>query len=159
MNPIVKQNISGGYSLYSQNEELIAVFPAKQFQWISQFDKGLARVKTPQGLWGIIDSLGNEVLAPVYKEIWNFYGKGRNTTRIEAVDEYGNTRILDFNLSTHQLSEFIPRRVRREFNIDDDYGTRYGEFTGSYAQDVMGYSDDVINDAFEGDPDAYWNID
>ena len=35
----------------------------------------------------------------------------------------------------------------------------YEEFAGSYAQDVMGYSDDVINDAFEGDPDAYWNID
>ena len=42
---------------------------------------------------------------------------------------------------------------------NDDYGTHYGEFAGSYAQDVMGYSDDVINDAFEGDPDAYWNID
>lgn len=36
---------------------------------------------------------------------------------------------------------------------------RYGEFAGSYAQDVMGYCDEVINDAFEGDPDAYWNID
>ncbi len=41
----------------------------------------------------------------------------------------------------------------------DDYGTHYGEFAGTYAQDVMGYSDDVINDAFDGDPDAYWNID
>lgn len=28
-----------------------------------------------------------------------------------------------------------------------------------YAQDVADYSDDVINDAFDGDPDAYWNID
>lgn len=41
----------------------------------------------------------------------------------------------------------------------DNYGTHYGEFSGSYAQDVLGYSDDIINDAFEGDPDAYWNID
>ena len=40
-----------------------------------------------------------------------------------------------------------------------DYGTHFGEYAGSYAQDVMGYSDDVINDAFDGDPDAYWNID
>lgn len=45
------------------------------------------------------------------------------------------------------------------YQYDDDYGTHYGEFSGSYAQDEMGYSDDVINDAFEGDPDAYWNID
>ena len=43
-------------------------------------------------------------------------------------------------------------------SIDDDYGTHYGEFEGSYAQDVLGYSDDVINDAFDGDPDMYWNI-
>lgn len=41
----------------------------------------------------------------------------------------------------------------------DSYGRHFGEFSGSYAQDVMGYSDDIINDAFEGDPDAYWNID
>ena len=35
----------------------------------------------------------------------------------------------------------------------------YGEYAGTYAQHVMGYSDDVIDDAFDGDPDAYWNID
>ena len=40
----------------------------------------------------------------------------------------------------------------------DDYGTHYGEYEGSWAQDVEGFSDDVINDAFDGDPDAYWNI-
>lgn len=44
-------------------------------------------------------------------------------------------------------------------SLCEDYGTHYGEFAGSYAQDVMHISDDVINDAFEGDPDAYWNID
>ena len=42
---------------------------------------------------------------------------------------------------------------------NDDYGTNYGEYAGSYAQDAEGYSDDVIDDAFDGDPDAYWNID
>ena len=51
-----------------------------------------------------------------------------------------------------------PNEEDRDF-LDDDYGTHYGEFAGSYAQDVMHISDDVINDAFEGDPDAYWNID
>ena len=33
------------------------------------------------------------------------------------------------------------------------------EYEGSYAHDVMRYDDDCISDAFEGDPDAYWNID
>ena len=29
----------------------------------------------------------------------------------------------------------------------------------AYAQDVMGYRDQNINNAFYGDPDANWNID
>lgn len=35
----------------------------------------------------------------------------------------------------------------------------HNDYNGSYAQDVMGYDDATISDAFEGDPDAYWNID
>ena len=35
----------------------------------------------------------------------------------------------------------------------------YGEYAGSWAQDVEGYSDDEIDDIFDGIPDAYWNID
>jgi len=46
----------------------------------------------------------------------------------------------------------------KDYN-EDDYGCHYGEYAGSYAQDVEGYDDDTINDAFDGDPDAYWNID
>ncbi|MDD5870210.1 MAG: hypothetical protein PUC77_01830 [Bacteroidales bacterium] len=46
-------------------------------------------------------------------------------------------------------------------DYDQDYyeHEHYGDYAGTYAQDVAGYSDDVINDVFEGDPDAYWNID
>ena len=35
----------------------------------------------------------------------------------------------------------------------------YGRYAGSYAQDEMGYSDDDIDIIFDGNPDAYWNID
>ncbi len=35
----------------------------------------------------------------------------------------------------------------------------YDEYSGSYAQDEMGYSDDDIDTIFEGDPSEYWNID
>lgn len=35
----------------------------------------------------------------------------------------------------------------------------YGRYSGSYAQDEMGYSDDDIDTIFDGDPSAYWNID
>jgi hypothetical protein len=43
----------------------------------------------------------------------------------------------------------------RTFKEEPTY-ERYG---GSYAQDVMGYSDDEIDIIFDGDPSAYWNID
>lgn len=39
------------------------------------------------------------------------------------------------------------------------YGRTFGKYAGSYAQDYEGYSDEIIDDAFEGDPDMYWNID
>lgn len=35
----------------------------------------------------------------------------------------------------------------------------YNRYNGSYAQDIMGYSDDDIDTIFDGEPDAYWNID
>jgi hypothetical protein len=46
--------------------------------------------------------------------------------------------------------------------VDTDYdynNESYGEYAGSYAQDVEGLSDDFINDVLDGDPDNYWNID
>lgn len=46
---------------------------------------------------------------------------------------------------------------------EDDYYEEdertYERYNGSYAQDVEGYSDDDIDTSFDGDPDAYWNID
>jgi len=42
---------------------------------------------------------------------------------------------------------------------EEEYGNHCGRYAGTYAQDVAGYGDDVIDDVFEGDPDAYWNID
>lgn len=35
----------------------------------------------------------------------------------------------------------------------------YGDYSGSYAQEEKGYSDDDIDTIFDGDPSAYWNID
>lgn len=47
------------------------------------------------------------------------------------------------------------------FGRDDRYYEKkhYEEFAGTYVQDVMGWSDEMIYDALDGDPDAYWNID
>ena len=105
--------------------------------------------------WGIINEKGEEVLPVIYDDVWNFYGKNRYSTKVE---KDGNI----FEVYFHTLNPSLPKRGITESYSDyvyDKYGSHYGEFAGSYAQDVMGYSDDVINDAFDGNPDAYWNID
>ena len=149
------------------------IVPFGKYGWISGFDHGLARVKSIFGQvridletgavenpkWGIIDMQGNEVLPVEYDGVWNFLGKGRNSTRVIKGDQS-----YDFFFDGLVLRIFVPRSHRRyagrrEYDQEEVYGSHYGEFAGSYAQDVMGYSDDVINDAFEGDPEAYWNID
>ena len=40
-----------------------------------------------------------------------------------------------------------------------NYDKYNGDYKGSYAHDVMGYSNSDIDTIFDGDPDAYWNID
>ena len=175
-NIVLKETDNYKWGVEDLNGNIIV--PYGKYAWIDGFENGLARVRTEKknkvsnlkvyGVktnsnnednnehsekWGLIDETGKEVLPLEYGEIWNFKGKGRNTTRVvkDGVD-------YDFNLNTRTLSAHHDIYVER-CDFDDDYGHHYGEFAGSYAQDVMGYSDDVINDAFEGDPDAYWNID
>lgn len=68
----------------------------------------------------------------------------------------------NMNMSKNPRDETICDEI--EIDLDDDEPDErthrhYGQFIGSYAQDVAGYDDDTINDAFEGDPDNYWNID
>ncbi len=41
-------------------------------------------------------------------------------------------------------------------NSDLEYES---EYSGSWASEAEGFSDDDIDSAFDGDPDAYWNID
>ena len=59
--------------------------------------------------------------------------------------------------------ELIAEDLEEEI-YDDDYDFNdeeitYRRYNGSYAQDIEGWSDDDIDIVFEGDPDAYWNID
>ena len=66
-----------------------------------------------------------------------------------------NQRIAEFeNLEDEDYEEFDNRSF-----YDDCESPTYGRYAGSYAKDEMGYSDDDIDTIFDGDPDAYWNID
>lgn len=43
---------------------------------------------------------------------------------------------------------------------DDFYGEEtYENYNGTYVQDVEHWSDQMIDDALDGEPEAYWNID
>lgn len=45
-------------------------------------------------------------------------------------------------------------------NMEEDISMEsYSKYRGTYAQDVEGCSDNFIDDALDGHPDAYWNID
>ena len=48
----------------------------------------------------------------------------------------------------------IKRETNMGFYDDDEDYPRYDKYGG-----YNGYDDDTIDDAFEGDPEATWNID
>lgn len=72
-----------------------------------------------------------------------------------------------FFLSSEAKSEIAKKEAKEERQASahsDSYNSyenewTYSKYRGSYAQDEMGFSDQTIDDAFEGDPDNYWNID
>ncbi len=147
------QNQKSQYAVLNVHGDII--IPFGKYNYIDGFDKGLSRAKVGE-YWGIINESGELVLPAEYRYIWNFYGRNRLSTQVEKKDFY---KLVSF----YDLNPILPRIEPHHHKVSnyerDGYGTHYGEFAGSYAQDVMGYSDDVINDAFEGDPDLYWNID
>lgn len=147
------------------NSKGVEIVPFGKYKWIDGFDHGLSRVnlyfnnnehKIVVKKWGIINSEGEEVVPVEYDEIWNFYDKERITTIA-----FKNKKII--NISLKDLLNTADKSIYKNdiYNdeLEEGYGTHYGEYAGTYAQDVAGFSDDVIDDAFDGEPDAYWNID
>lgn len=55
--------------------------------------------------------------------------------------------------------DFYEEEFCHRLDDDDPYPQTYEKYNGSYAQDEMGWSDQTIDDALDGDPDLYWNID
>lgn len=76
------------------------------------------------------------------KRIWQLYRNNEN--------DYNWCNDYKEDESTDNWDEF-------DSNFEDSYS--YGRYSGSWAQDVEGYSDDEIDTIFDGDPSAYWNID
>ncbi len=59
-----------------------------------------------------------------------------------------------FTLPTFPVFHFTnPLKEEKMYDYYED------EYSGTYAYDVEGYTDDEIDTIFDGDPEAYWNID
>ena len=155
---ITVQDREKGYAAFDRKG--IVIVPFGKYSWMDGFDHGLSRVKKIIGndhiedKWGIINTKGEEVLPLIYDKVWNFYGKNRFSTK--AIKDG-----VEKDVFLHDLNPDLPRHGKYRILTEEPepYGRHYGEYAGTYAQDVAGYSDDVINDAFDGEHDAYWNID
>lgn len=96
--------------------------------------------------YGAIDGGGNEIAPCIYDSIiCNKYGELIATRN-------GEERNL-----TPKADRFVDREDR-DYDYDY-YRPTYGNYSGSYAQAVAGWSDDDIDTVLDGEPDAYWNID
>ena len=98
------------------------------------------------GKVGLLDSRRNILFPCIYDDI--IMAKRNSATVIENGTEkmvyYPSKKDLDDEL-------FFSTPIRESHS--------YSRYSGSYAQDVMGYSDEDIDTIFEGDSSAYWNID
>lgn len=172
---------NGKYGVVSS--EGIIIVPFGKYDWIETFDNGLARVRTegirqnvafvacddgvlsgeeyqkrfPEKMckWGIINEAGEEVLKPVYDGVWKFLGQNRWSTTVEKDGNNSKLDLWSLPGSRHRR----PPYYNNGRSTYPNHRSHYGEYAGTYAQDVAGLSDETISDAFEGDPDAYWNID
>lgn len=78
-------------------------------------------------------------------------------SKILERDEHPHSQVLAIfeNMEPFNVPDNFTYRSRQSNN----YIEYNGDYSGTYAHDVMGYSNDEIDTIFDGDPDAYWNID
>ena len=147
------------------------IVPFGKYDWIDGFDHGFARVKIGKCLegvwqeidmntfeckgtiigggnkWGIINRQGEEVLPVEYDSVWNFYGKNRESTTVEKNEKKHLVWFDDLNQNEEDYDE--------DYSWENESGwSSYDEYGGP-----NGYDDFTVDEAFEGDPSAVWNID
>lgn len=91
------------------------------------------------GLFGLLYGSGDELTSCEFDEIFC------DIDGIVAIKNGERIPLKDYTCSKRQFSQYEPQH--------------YSEYSGSYAQEDMGYSDEDIDTIFDGDPNAYWNID
>lgn len=138
------------------------IVPFGRYCYMWGFDHNHCLVSTSPGKFSgraIIDINGNvEVDPEKYIDIYNFRGK----KIIRTIDKSQNTLVLSIETLTEIANSkiFINRKVKKTNDSTDNYP--YNEpGWGSYDEygGYNGYDDFTIDCAFDGDPEASWNID
>jgi hypothetical protein len=102
--------------------------------------------KLKHPMWGIIDMEGNEVLPVEYDSIWNFFGKDRDTTKVEKDGQEYEFSLEDRNLISYDDEdnyycysgeEHYSSRELEEYTwdalTDGQYGDMPDDFDGDYS--------------------------
>lgn len=74
-----------------------------------------------------------------------------------TVQDFSKPIILELLKEVPQF--IIPQNFTYTHWHPNNYNKYNGDYRGSYAHDDIGYSNSDIDTIFDGDPDAYWNID
>ncbi len=120
--------------------------------WFKNYDKKHKYIiVTLKNKKGILNELGEVIAEIKYDKIQFSYPTEGNAKNLEAKGWIGSDEfiLIDSGVGLNKLNIKSSNYEKRTYE-------KYG---GSYAQDEMGYSDDDIDTIFDGDPDAYWNID
>jgi len=151
-------------------------------RWIEarSFHEGRAAVKGLNGRYGFVDYRGRLICKLKWARVSDFH-EGMACVYDDNLEKYGylNSKgqlqipcMFDSGDAFHEGIAYVELngkeipideggdRIEAEHDkpIDNEYSS-YEKYSGSYAQDEMGYSDDDIDTIFDGNPDAYWNID
>ena len=147
------------------------VVPWGKYKYMWGFDHDHCLVSTVSGTFKnrAVIGINGEIIIPPdkYIDIYNF--RGKEYFQVEDANHkisILSTATLELYSNSTADESHACRSNRIVENITNSLdepkwrdNERNGEYAGTYAQDVMGYSDGYINDAFDGEPDAYWNID
>ena len=111
-----------------------------------------------EGKFGLMAANGDIYVPCIYEQIYKVHinEKGCQAKDVKLDGVHGKIINGEFKPVIDYQEE---RKCNsRKTNPSKDRPT-YERYAGSYAQDEAGYSDDDIDTIFDGDPNAYWNID
>ena len=152
-NVVVIETKNGKWGVKSNKGDEIV--PFGKYDLIEPFFMGLARVKIGNVAagksenygkyrWGIINLSGEEVIPVEYPALWQFHLKKKTKIQMAKDSTYEWLDLYDITPFPYNLHTDTDGRI-----MDAEY----------YEQLREGLRTDDISDAFDGDPEAYWNID